>query len=536
MLNNPDESAPDELRYPPGTVVLVSRRDSAAGVGGGIVLSPAPSDNPNDPLMWSAWRKSLNFAQLSAMSIIISTSIAMQPVFWAQMRKDIGASFQEMANSLSCALVGLAIGCLVFIPFTIKYGRRSSFVLPTAIIAITAWWAAYMKTVGELYVTALLFGLAGATSQTAIEMSINDLFYVHQRATANGVYVATIMVGNFLVPMAAGAEAVHMGWRACFKTLAASVTALVVIMVFALEETKFVRDVDVNAVDAAISAEGVKDDEAGIAHKAPETASGAIHCETQTSRVPKTYWQRLRFFTTTPESLWTVAKLPFYTFWFPHVAFSSLQLAAVQTFYSVLSSSTSIIFSSPPYNFNAAQIGYMSTGLCIGAILGAVYGGYFTDRAMLWFARRNNGVFEPEMRLYLLPLPAVTMLVGLIVNGFTADKGMHWIYPSIGRVIFGFGNSAATDTFFTIVIDAFPALVGQTFVSVVFFQNALSIAGPFAIETWRQNMGITNMFITAAVLGLLINALAIPLVIWGKRARIAVAPRYHQLAKAGLRK
>ncbi len=38
------------------------------------------------------------------------------------------------------------------------------------------------------------------------------------------------------------------------------------------------------------------------------------------------------------------------------------------------------------------------------------------------------------------------------------SKGMHWIYPSIGRVIFGFGNSAATDTFFTIVIDAFPAV------------------------------------------------------------------------------
>lgn len=85
-----------------------------------------------------------------------------------------------MANSLSCALVGLAIGCLVFIPFTIKYGRRSSFVLPTAIIAITAWWAAYMKTVGELYVTALLFGLAGATSQTAIEMSVCRPHFISQ--------------------------------------------------------------------------------------------------------------------------------------------------------------------------------------------------------------------------------------------------------------------------------------------------------------------------------------------------------------------
>lgn len=100
----------------------------------------------------------------------------MQPVFWAQMRKDIGASYQEMANSLSFALVGLAVGCLVFIPFTIKYGRRSSFVLPTAVIAGTAWWAAYMKTAGELYTTALIFGLAGATSQTAIEMSVHNPF------------------------------------------------------------------------------------------------------------------------------------------------------------------------------------------------------------------------------------------------------------------------------------------------------------------------------------------------------------------------
>lgn len=78
-------------------------------------------------------------------------------------------------------------------------------------------------------------------------------------------------------------------------------------------------------------------------------------------------------------------------------------------------------------------------------------------------------------------------------------------------------------------------LVGQTFVSIVFFQNALSIAGPFAIEKWRHNMGLTNMFITAAVLGLVINAFAIPLAIWGKRSRIALASRYHKLAEASVK-
>lgn len=96
----------------------------------------------------------------------------MQPVFWANMRLDINSSYQQMSNSLSFAVTGLALGCLFFIPFTVKYGRRSSFVLPTAVIAGTAWWAAYMKTTGELYATALMFGIAGATSQTAIEMSV----------------------------------------------------------------------------------------------------------------------------------------------------------------------------------------------------------------------------------------------------------------------------------------------------------------------------------------------------------------------------
>lgn len=233
------------------------------------------------------------------------------------------------------------------------------------------------------------------------------------------------MIGNFLVPMAAGAEAVHLGWRACFKTLAATVTVLAVIMVFALEETKFVRDADTRNTSAAAD-EGGKDDETNVGRKAPDTRSHTSEADARTIPLPKTYRQRMSFFTTTPESLWAIAKLPFYTFWFPHVALASLQLASVQTFYTVLSSTTSIIFSSPPYNFNAAQVGYMSAGLCIGAVLGAVYGGYFTDRAMVWFAKRNNGLFEPEMRLYLLPLPAITMLIGLIVNGFTADKVWQW--------------------------------------------------------------------------------------------------------------
>lgn len=171
-----------------------------------------------------------------------------------------------------------------------------------------------------------------------------------------------------------------------------------VLMVVALEETKFPRVIEGQGEDVStkVGAE-IKDLEGSIT----------------------------RFVKPTSESLLKIARLPFYIWWFPHVAFSSLQLASVQTFYSVLSSTTSMIFSAPPYNFNAAQVGYMSAGLCIGATLRILYGGYFTDWAILRLSRRNKGLFEPEMRLYLLPLPAITMTIGLIVNGITTDKASY---------------------------------------------------------------------------------------------------------------
>ena len=55
----------------------------------------------------------------------------------------------------------------------------------------------------------------------------------------------------------------------------------------------------------------------------------------------------------------------------------------------------------------------------IGNLFGSIYSGPINDRAIRWFAKRNNGIFEPEMRLKLLHLPSVLMAGGLIMFGTT---------------------------------------------------------------------------------------------------------------------
>ncbi|KAL8821473.1 MAG: hypothetical protein Q9223_000481 [Gallowayella weberi] len=67
--------------YPPGTVRLVdvqgiSHAKHASGVQQDIVLVPAPSDDPDDPLNWSPRRKILATASTCVYTFTVGTASA----------------------------------------------------------------------------------------------------------------------------------------------------------------------------------------------------------------------------------------------------------------------------------------------------------------------------------------------------------------------------------------------------------------------------------------------------------------------------
>jgi MFS family permease len=111
------------------------------------------------------------------LSILLLTPyrLSVQTRFWQQMSPELGLSFEQLNNTQSAQLAGLAMGCVFFIPLTKKYGRRSTYVLSTVAMAAVSWWSTYMKTDAELYLTNLFYGLAGATNETVVQMTVSSL-------------------------------------------------------------------------------------------------------------------------------------------------------------------------------------------------------------------------------------------------------------------------------------------------------------------------------------------------------------------------
>lgn len=87
---------------------------------------------------------------------------------------DLHVSYTQLNQAMSVNFVGLAMGCVFFIPLAKKYGRRPVYIVSTALMLVTTFWTANIHSLKELYVTNLLQGLAGATNEAIVEITVTE--------------------------------------------------------------------------------------------------------------------------------------------------------------------------------------------------------------------------------------------------------------------------------------------------------------------------------------------------------------------------
>jgi MFS family permease len=390
--------------------------------GGQLILYPTPSADPNDPLNWSKIRKGLNFTLVCFFVLWTFVQLDIGFTAWGPIQAELNFSIDLLNAASAVNYAALAIGCLLFIPLVHKYGRRPLYLLSSALQFAACVWQAKTYTTGDLIGSNLISGLGGAISETIVQITIADMFFVHQHATMNAWYILFQSTGAFLGPVASGYVVLSQGWRWMWWWCVIFFGANFVFVVFFFEESKYIpvvngQEISPSSQSKAINAHQDSHCEAFADTKRADEISrtrSAVGAEFK----PQSYRQRLALITKTDETIVHHFYQPIVVlFSFPAVAYTALTLGCTLSWFAIMASVQATYMIEPPYNFDAIGIGLMNVPPFIGSFLGFFFGGYLNDRSIIWLSKRNGGVYEPEMRLWLALPQAVITPAGILMFG-----------------------------------------------------------------------------------------------------------------------
>ena len=279
----------------------------------------------------------------------------------------------------------------------------------------------------------LLAGLGGSVSEAIVMITVVDLFFVHQHARMNAIFLFMQSLGSLGGPIAAGYILVTMQWRWIWWITAIILGGNLLLVLFFFEESKYVPRS--RSTGNKISKRFEHTDANGASSDTGENSTSSdeplYESNVESQTYPrKTYLQRLALVTKTDVPITQNFYRPLVApFLFPAVAFAAIQYGLIQAWFSATTSAGSEYLKDPPYSFKSNAIGLFNIGGFIGTFIATFTISFLSDWLVVWQSRRNKGVFEPEMRLWLI-FPAIL---------FTSVGS--WIFGiGLGRVCFVFSS------------------------------------------------------------------------------------------------
>ncbi|EJT99823.1 MFS general substrate transporter [Dacryopinax primogenitus] len=522
-----------EAGHPQDIIVDTGRLKHATGRNSHIILVPQPSDDPNDPLNWPWWKKELLFwPMIFAAGLVGAIGPLLTPGF-VELSIVFGVTVDKVASSLNGACV-VAIGCgmLPMASLAQKYGRRPMFLLAALLLFVTCIWAGATPTNNFSSLTAAraIQGLAMTPLEALVTATIGDIYFVHERGFRVAVWGFAILGGINLAPIVNGPIIQNQGWQWCFWVIGILFGVSLILTFFTFPETAYKREekyeIDGGSHDnvAALAIE-----ENAEAEKAEMEHKEGVAVESRSIPPRRTFLQDLRIFSGVhdPTPLWKLIARPLPCFVSPVVIWATLAYGFLTVWLVVLSVTVSLIFGSPPYNFNSTQTGLVSISPLIGSLLAALIAGPVVDWCATGLAKRNNGVYEPEFRLLLCFPMLILEVLGYAVWGAVQAKGGPWIGPVLLYSIIDFGQGLGSTAVIAYVIDAHRGTVPEAFAVLSFIKNMVAFGFTYFVNSWIETQGMLNTFGTLAGLTAVCVLPTIPMYLYGKRVRSWIHRHQH---------
>ncbi|KAJ7045049.1 major facilitator superfamily domain-containing protein [Mycena alexandri] len=500
--------------FPPGTEVV-----DASGKEENIHY-PMPSDDPADPLNWSPKWKLLTFSTLMLYVFWVSFPYIGVTSMYAPLIIEFGFSVDSISAFVAWSGFMSGIGNIFWVPVACRFGRRP--ILLVSILGCTAasiWFGTTSHTYRSFLWSRIVLGFFMSPVECFAPMQIADLFFTADRSKMHAWFFINLLVSTNVGGALSGAFAdSKAGWRAYFYFNAAMLAITFVLMVFCLPETSFRR--------SAALARGVHQSDDDFDEEKTQTATENLSTQHATLQLvgkgAPTVSRRWgltagRDSTYNPlDALLRVAKAALIgPVWISIGWFGACKGILVGQNYVAAQ-----IWQAPPYNFSNAAVGMTNIPSIVGTISGCLFWGWLSDWDLARRTRKNGGIREPEMRLWLIIPGVIIGTIGIVIYAVGAQRGWPWpIILIIGNTLNFFGLIAPLICGLSYSIDAYNRLAAEIGLLLAAFGNAWIFGVGYFVNNLLATRGYTTglMFLMIPVWGM--TAITIGYLFFGKSAR-----------------
>ncbi|RAL07139.1 putative MFS transporter [Aspergillus homomorphus CBS 101889] len=485
---------------------------------GSIVYIPTPTADPQDPLNMPYWQK---LVVVVVISIFSTLGLALVSGFGGLLGFYIpeygaaGKGYADITHLMTYPTLFMGIGNLIGMPLAIGVGRRIVLLGSTVILVIGAILCATAKTFEWHLASRMVVGLAAGQSEALVPMITQEIFFLHERSKAlmGQLAIQVTLTSIWVLCASPIAEAITPQW---WYGLGSALSGVLLVLAFCfLPETKYDRSA--SSYQGGSTSDDVKADSS-----ATEGCTERPELDFVTF-APRTWKSDLRLWIGTPD--WSqvaeVFRQTFELLFFPNVLWALLLNGLTIGVNVAIGTTYSTVLSAGPYNWPDSSASYVNCGQIIVALLALPLLGHGSDWLIKYFARRNEGLHEPEIRIIplIFPITVGVFTAVLYGQGAASPYHYHWFVYVWTVAAYYFCFVGANIVAITYLLDSYPTRAGPLLVIICAFRGIISFGTSYGVAPFIERYGYDGTFVTFAGLTGGLGLLGIPIFIWGKRIR-----------------
>ncbi|KAF0317308.1 MFS multidrug transporter [Colletotrichum asianum] len=408
--------------------------------------------DPENPMNWAMASRWIQIVLVSILTLQAAIASSMPAPAVREILKDFNAP-DGVLSSLVVSIfnLGFVFGPVLAAPMSELYGRYPAYSISNVIFLACNAACAVSPNLGVLLVFRFLSGCAGAAPLSIGGGTIADVAPPALRGRAVSVYSLAPLLGPVLGPAAGGFLAEYAGWRWIFWALCIMAGALGLLMLLILRET---------------SAKALLEKRAQKTRK--RTGNPRYTSVLDDGVSPQEAFSR-------------AIKRPLRLLILHPIVFTLSAYFAVIYGYLYLFFTTVAMVFTEKYGFSAGSSGLTFIGVGIGTVTGTLIVSFWGDKVATSLSQKH-GARRPEFRLPLMAYSVPVIPGGLLLYGWTAEKGVFWLVPMIGTFIVGVGILFVFGPLASYLVDAFTMHAASALAASTIFRSIfgafLPLAGP----------------------------------------------------------